>query len=1107
MSSTVINTNVMSLTSQHNLRKSDNSLAQSLQRLSSGLRINSAKDDAAGLAISDRMTAMIRGNAQSIRNANDGISMVQTAEGALSTIGNDLQRMRELAVQSANDSNTALDRVTLDNEFQQLIRAIGRVANSTDFNTRKLLDGTLQSQFFQTGAMQGNTIAATSVDARNTQLGARQIIGSDGITEAQFKSGIQQINGKFTVEISEVRGQPVVPIKLEIDLMDPIFNPDVNAEGTPAGQTGLTTLEDVTRVVNNAIQRAIAGTESPGTFKFDAGAMSDSEARLKLAQANVSAAIVTQNDGKSTLIMRGAFDSQFQMQIDESIKASLDRGMSIGVSTLNASPTLTAAASVPPSTVAATTTLGGLNLTHTDPGDGVVVEFKLMDGTEVRSVVTGLPTTTTAGQLSFALAQNLQGASDISFHLSALNDGALTITDAQGRGIDTTSLTVSRITAVAAAPGTVTDSSSTIQLPPDFDANADLAVAGGLGVLQFDIAGQTQTIDLSSIAGGTVGDVNTAIEALIQAPGVFGPDTTITIAFTGVGNNVLEITDGQGRRIENVSLGWNASAADAAVVAAGATVDIPRDEIFSAGFDRTNFPAGYFGNLSFTFNGGGTTTIDLSTVSGSNLAAPGYVLETSAGQFQVRLTSSNDLVIENLTAGNVSITDINLQVNAAGVNALNPTEAFSAATTAAIEPGNYFKAAFELSNGDKLSLEVSGQDYANASELLGLLEMAAADAGYPELDFQLTTGLASGTALQIVDNQGRGIKPASIVITHATAANTQTPALTAQSRTTQIAEAEFPALFNAAALTGDEMVKLNFTLGGQDYQVDLAGVTDNATLQTRVNTALGAGNLGLTVAFNAGGDLLFTDAAGRRIENVSLALDGEVSTVSDPLLQGSFNANQQGEDVTELSLVIGGERIVVDVSQTQTLDELGAAVQTAITGYTNSQGATPFTNVVVSWDNATGTLTVNDPDQNPITELRLSSAPQAVTLFDSNLFDQALADPNIDNPYNSTQVNLTQINVTTRFDAMLALNIIDGALNQISDLRSELGAVQKLFESAVDNLGTYNVNLSAARSRILDTDFAAETAALTRAQILQQAGISTLSQANASPQAILSLLQ
>ncbi len=172
----VINTNVASLNAQRNLSTSQLALNRSMQRLSSGLRINSAKDDAAGLAISDRMTAQIRGLNQAARNANDGISMAQTAEGALQETTNLLQRMRELAVQSANATNTTSDRTSLDAEFQQLKDEIDRVANTTSFNGNVLLSGGYSAvgseAVFQVGANASQVICLNIGGAQASQLGS-----------------------------------------------------------------------------------------------------------------------------------------------------------------------------------------------------------------------------------------------------------------------------------------------------------------------------------------------------------------------------------------------------------------------------------------------------------------------------------------------------------------------------------------------------------------------------------------------------------------------------------------------------------------------------------------------------------------------------------------------------------------------------------------------------------------------------------------------------------------------------------------------------------------------------------------------------------------------
>jgi flagellin len=194
----VINTNVMSLNAQRNLNSSGSGLATALQRLSSGMRINSAKDDAAGLAIANRMTSQIRGLNQAGRNANDGISLAQTAEGAMGTITSSLQRVRELAIQSANATNSASDRTALQAEAAQLIAEIDRVASTTAFNSVNLLDGTFTSQQFQVGADANQTITLSSISsARTNDLGASYSasVTSGVVTANAIDAGDLIVNG------------------------------------------------------------------------------------------------------------------------------------------------------------------------------------------------------------------------------------------------------------------------------------------------------------------------------------------------------------------------------------------------------------------------------------------------------------------------------------------------------------------------------------------------------------------------------------------------------------------------------------------------------------------------------------------------------------------------------------------------------------------------------------------------------------------------------------------------------------------------------------------------------------------------------------------------
>jgi len=250
----IINTNILSLNAQRNLNTSQGALATSLERLSSGLRINSAKDDAAGLAISERFTSQIRGLNQAVRNANDGISLAQTAEGAMQEIGNNLQRIRELAVQSSNATNSASDREALNNEVQQLIAEIQRVSTQTDFNGQALLDGSFTGQGFQVGANAGQVIFVNaSTNTQTAALGSSQFAAvqtstdavADGTATAVGSVSGYSVNGvtidAFDVAIGDTGAD--VSRALANAINDKMDSTGVYAELTAGNELRLTSIE------------------------------------------------------------------------------------------------------------------------------------------------------------------------------------------------------------------------------------------------------------------------------------------------------------------------------------------------------------------------------------------------------------------------------------------------------------------------------------------------------------------------------------------------------------------------------------------------------------------------------------------------------------------------------------------------------------------------------------------------------------------------------------------------------------------------------------------------------------------------------------------------
>jgi len=339
----VINTNVMSLNAQRNLTSSQTQLSTALQRLSSGLRINSAKDDAAGLAISERFTTQIRGLNQAVRNANDGISLAQTGEGALAEITNNLQRIRELAVQSSNATNSASDRAALDAEVQQRIAEIDRIAKQTSFNGQKILDGSFGSATFQVGANVGETISVSlSTDMRASAIGnVTTVTGasfdmadadatSGGNVLLEFEDAAAVALGSVTVAAGSTVQQAAEAInganiagvsafvndsgELQILSSEPVTMAETNSSGTGTNTLGLDTLSTAEETVGATASITAVAVDTVGGANF--------------AIARVDAALTSVNALRGDL---GAVQNRFESTIvnlqtvSENLEASRSR--------------------------------------------------------------------------------------------------------------------------------------------------------------------------------------------------------------------------------------------------------------------------------------------------------------------------------------------------------------------------------------------------------------------------------------------------------------------------------------------------------------------------------------------------------------------------------------------------------------------------------------------------------------------------------------------------------------------------------------------------------------------------------------------------------------
>jgi flagellin len=386
----VINTNIASLNAQRNLTTSQSALATALQRLSSGLRINSAKDDAAGLAISDRFTTQIRGLDQAVRNANDGISLAQTSESALAEVSNNLQRIRELAVQSANATNSASDRAALDQEVQQRIAEIDRIASQSSFNGRKVLDGTFGNASFQVGANVGETISVNlSTSVRATTIGKTAdyvggaayntslAVGQQGtaVSAVAGTTGTAFVSGDLTIAIGTGSATSVGSSVAGAGNGQSAGSAYAKAQAiNGAGINGLTASADTTVQLDLAAT-AVAATETDydltintvaieSSYNATTGGALTADQLVAAINANASATgVVASYDSSNSRVTLTAIDGR-DITISQGNVTNANQGLGAAEGTNNSANTVSLAAAAGAS--ATQTYVGSIRLTAAD---------------------------------------------------------------------------------------------------------------------------------------------------------------------------------------------------------------------------------------------------------------------------------------------------------------------------------------------------------------------------------------------------------------------------------------------------------------------------------------------------------------------------------------------------------------------------------------------------------------------------------------------------------------------------------------------------------------------------------------------------------------------
>lgn len=693
----VINTNFPSLNAQRNLNTSQSSLQTSLQRLSSGLRINSAKDDAAGLAISNRFTSQIKGLTQAVRNANDGISLAQTAEGALAESTNILQRVRELSIQSANSTNSSQDRLSLQSEVNQLVSELDRIANTTTFNGLKLLDGSFTAQSFQIGAEANQTINV------NVSGATADTIGINKVNTDNADVGIEVATSGFSVATSTTAFNTAASEATSTAALATLMGDQVISVTGPGGTTTLNVdaasnnrdASDIATALNNI--NGVRATAEPNSASFAATAAPTNANNGDVVTFDLVTGDGAQSEAISFTVDTATYTTDFNAAVQTAVDAINVSNGNDGDLTFNATTqTLTSAkganVGIENFDVDDNATVTISNFVDDTSNDGTGLSFTI-DGNAV-TVVTSMAGS--QNSIASAVQTQINAIGGITATLNGAGTGVIVSSTAEG-GLDIGTLAVSGGTTgdggfdVAANTGTTV--SATVLREGATVASTIAPVIVETDTLSF--AGQTvtETGGAGNEAAIQVGNLTVLMEDAginIQSDEVLA--TSIINSAAGV-NATLTAGSAQ----SDVS-GGNFTSAQTLTISgdASGTVDVAKDSTAAQIAASINKIADSTG-----VNASATTTATISNVDADGI---------------VSLTLNGSTVSANVTTTDLSelATAINDKSGATGVSASISVDGSSIELTQStgedIDFLNFSSSAANVNTATVVSARVTGSE-------------------------------------------------------------------------------------------------------------------------------------------------------------------------------------------------------------------------------------------------------------------------------------------------------------------------------------------------------------------------------------------------------------
>jgi flagellin len=1050
-----INTNIASLLAQNNTRQVNNELEKAMERLSSGLRINSAGDDAAGLAISSRMEAQVRGLQAAIKNANDGISVTQVAEGAMEEVGNILQRMRELAVQAANDSNSDADRAYLQAEVSQLAEEITRISSTTQFNGQNILDGSYTDKYFQIGANASQNVGLSIANLAADSLG----IGTSSTTSTT------------TTTTSSVATEEIARLEFGFDddydftLTD--RETGLNYSIAPSTVTSGNTSADAT---NNTFTISDHGFRTGDYIDISGGSSTTGNVYAIKIDENTFQIASSKGDaingtaisiGANTTTAVSATASSLTLNLDDAqSKADFEDRINIGLKESAVNTTLTGYASSDSATVnsggSATVNLNTINADHfkfslTVDGDTQDIDF-------LNRAISYASTDTAATffEISQGMRQQIQTQFDDSITVSQTN-GVFTITDAQGRA-----MSIEQGAGSGYFFGDDTQNSGSINVSENVQNNlsvafdgSDLVInhasAGGVDVTNYTAANASTYTTLSA-SGAAVSSLtepvvlaDDAVSTSITANGVKG-ESKIALNFSdtfgyasSTGNSAdsglkaeyaFKITDGAGNVYADFS---------------GTALDIQNINMTDA-----NIVSAVEGRLALG--------ISANFSSDTTFGADEFEVNYSGGILSITNTEGRDLSISEFSSsfGSVAVSKLD---GLAGVEELSSQQALTSEIRITRGYGTNLGASsvtmvFSIDGATAMSVEMAAAFTASAvttgweqaADMEDLLHAATVG------DSNMRVAYDSSTDQFVIsDILGRSIELQSVATGTAAGQVFVEEAVVGQANRANSVDTSTDVV--AGTLTQATQVSVTFS---QD---------------TLTSTKFAINGTSATAStFNFDTDTFAGSDFESNLDTLMTTLNGDYN--GSPI---SYSMDENTRTIT-FSHAKGGELIISNLSTSNT----------SLTMAANVVSGTGSDSTISLYEALTSASIEGDGVVDGVASISSSSSTSSTT---------------------TSTTGISQISISTQDGANSALASIDAALETVLNERSMLGALENRLDHTINNLSNISTNTSAAKGRIMDADFAQETANLTKNQILSQAATSMLAQANQSKQSILALLQ